>query len=74
MDFIQILSREQEVKQDQHAKILSNKKGKKKKQQHKRNLKRVQRAYFIDVVQKQKYYNEDFLDKVYDWYFYPDRI
>lgn len=74
MDFIQILSKEQEIKQDQQAKILSNKKGKKKKQQYKRNIKRVRRAYFVDVVHKQKYYDEEFLDTLFDWYFVADRI
>lgn len=69
MDFIQVLSKEQEIKVDQQAKILSNKKGKKKKQQYKRNIKRVRRAYFVDVVQKEKYYDEQFLDQLYDWYF-----
>ena len=64
MDFIQILSKEQEIKQDQQSKILSAKKGKKKQQQYKRNLKRVQRAYFVDVVEKKKYYDDNFLDQI----------
>jgi hypothetical protein len=74
MDFIQILSKEQEIKQDQQSKILSAKKGKKKQQQYKRNLKRVQRAYFVDVVEKKKYYDDNFLDQVYDWYFIDNKI
>ena len=64
MDFIQILSKEQEIKQDQQSKILSAKKGNKKKQQYKRNLKRVQIAYFVDVVEKKKYYDDNFLDQI----------
>jgi len=74
MDFIQVLSKEQEIKHDQQSKILSAKKGKKKKQQYKRNLKRVQRAYFVDAVEKKKYYDEQFLDTLYDWYFIDNKI